>query len=275
MFRVNVSSVRVPSVALALLACPILACGKIYTQERPRAGFDETTRSENSPGVAVDAPRPSTGEIPGETPPEPEPEAGGDCRPPPLVLESVGGEQAGVIASFCISGRGCARCIDGNLPPTESFTVAHSGDELTVGMPGARVTANPRCTPACEFAASAWPAVCFEGQLLPSFMLGAPHYTPVQRTVIAQDQPWALTAPPGLYFVQVGGGEFVAEDGLRGGAEGMFGLLVDPVRERAIVDSAPFYAACLASPSSDGGSDLAGGDAGDIEADGGVASDGG
>lgn len=175
-----------------------------------------------------------------------------------------------MIASFCISGRGCARCIDGILPPIESFTVAHPGDELTIAMPGARVTANPRCVPACEFAASAWPAICFEGQLLPSYTLGAPYYTAAQRTVIAQDQPWALTAAPGLYFVQVGGGEFVAPGGLSGEAGGMFGLLVDPGRERAVVDSAPFYAACLASPSSDGGSDSGG-----VEADGGLASDGG
>jgi hypothetical protein len=177
-----------------------------------------------------------------------------------------------MVASFCVSNSrlGCGVCVDGRLLPNERFTVAHPGDELTLDMPGARLMPNPRCTPACSLEAMITPAICFEGRLLPADSLGGGSDGLAQRTVIAQDQPWELTVAPGLYFVRVAGGEFVAADGWSGEAGGMFGLLVDAERERAVVDGAPFYAECMGKPQSDGGSDSRG-----TEIDGGVTSGGG
>jgi hypothetical protein len=184
------------------------------------------------------------------------------------VLESAGGEQAGVVASYCISNTrlGCGVCVDGILLPNESFTVAHPGDELTIAMPEARLTANPRCTPACSLAATITPAQCYQGRLSPPSFSGADDA--VQSTLIVEDEPWALTVAPGLYFLQVTGGEYVAADGWSGDANGTFGLLVDPEGERGVVDGAPFYAACRASYSADAGSD-----SGVAEPDGGLTSE--
>jgi hypothetical protein len=136
-------------------------------------------------------------------------------------------------------------------------------------MPGARLTANPRCTPACSLEVVIAQATCFEGYLLPEYRLGGSEGV-AQRTVIAQDQPWTLAVAPGLYFLTVSGGEFSAPDGLSGEASGTFGLHVDPDRERTKLDAASFYTECRARSTRDAGGDVVG-----IDADGGAAADGG
>jgi len=163
----------------------------------------------------------------------------------------------------------CGVCVDKIWRPSEAFTVAHPGDELTIAMPGARLVAHPRCTPACSLEVVITPAVCFQGSLLPKYKVDG-LYVDAQRTVIAQDQPWTLTAAPGLYFLTVNGGEFSTPRGHKGEPSGTFGLLVDPDRLRTIADAASSGADCRASSTPDAGADAAASDA-----DGGAASDGG
>jgi len=263
---------RVSLTAVTLLACPVLACGKIQgSVDRQVQGVEEPSSTEDAPQQAAPAPPRVESQPPGETPVEPVREGSCSEPPPPLVLQSAGGEQAGVIGSYCVDNLslGCGVCVDKVWLPSRSFTVAHPGDELTIAMPGARLSTNPRCTPACSLEVVITSTACFQGQVLPKNKVDGV-YADAQRTVIAQDQPWTLTAAPGLYFVTVNGGEFSTPEGLSGGPSGIFGLLVDPDRERTIVDAATFYADCRASSLPDAGSDAAG-----IDADGGVASDGG
>jgi hypothetical protein len=263
---------RVAPTVVTLIACPVLGCGKFQDPADAQApGPDEIMRTENDPQEADSVPRGASDTTPDDMPVSPVGEAAScSASPPPLVLQSTGGEQAGIIGSFCIDNAqlGCGSCVDRRLPHIESFTVAHPGDELRIAMPDARLVANPRCNPACSLEAVITVATCFEGDLLSAYSLGDSEGV-AQRTVFAQDQAWTLAVSPGLYFLTVSGGEFSASDGWRGDASGTFGLLVDRDRERTSVGAARFYAECLARSIPDAGGDLVG-----IDADAGVASEG-
>lgn len=254
---------------VTLIACPALGCGTFQASgdaQGPGSGTeDDAPEAASAPGEGGD-------EAPGSMPVGAAREVlGCSASPPPLVLQSAGGEQVGVIGSFCIDNAqlGCGICADGTLPHVESFTLAHPGDALRIAMPGARLMASPRCNPPCSLEAVVTLATCFQGQLLPEYSLGESEGV-AQRTVFAQDQPWTLAVSPGLYFLTVSGGVFSADDGWRGEATGTFGLLVDEHRERASVSAASFYAECRASSIPDAGGALVA-----IDAGAGVASDGG
>jgi hypothetical protein len=264
--------VRAPLIAITLLACPVLGCGKIQApDDLEPPGSDQVTSSEINQREEVAPSSPPGEPIAAGAPVEPGASVGCNSSPPPLVLQGAGGEQTGAIGSFCIGNAqlGCGLCVDRALPRNESVTLAHPGDELTISMPGARLMTNPRCTPACSLEVVITPAICFEGHLWPADILGG-YEGVAQRTVVAEDEPWALAVPPGLYFAKVAGGEFAAPDGWSGEASGTFALLVDAQRERASLNADAFYAECLASNQPDAGSDAVG-----IGSDAGAASDGG
>jgi hypothetical protein len=267
--------VRVPLIILTLLACPAFACGKIQAPaDRDARGPDELTAVEAPAREVAAAPSVIVGETSAD--PAAESQATGTCvaSPPPLVLQSAGGEQAGAISSYCIDNAqlGCGLCADRLLRRSETFTVTHPGDELTVAMPGARFTTSPRCVPACSLEALIAPAICFRGQLAPPGARFGGSELVSQRTLISQDTPWTLAVPPGLYFITIVGGDFATTDGWTGGASGMFGLLVDPERDRGSVNADTLDAECPKSSSADAGIDAGGVDSGGVDADGGVTS---
>lgn len=94
---------RVALTAVTLLACPVLACGKIHAPADVQVqGADETTITEQAPQQAAPAPPGVESEPAGDLPVEPAREGSCSEAPPPLVLRGAGGEQEGVIGSYCV-----------------------------------------------------------------------------------------------------------------------------------------------------------------------------
>jgi hypothetical protein len=162
-------------------------------------------------------------------------------EPPSFTLTSLAGEQVGVNGSYCggpadpSCGFGCA---DRGAFPAQ-YTVVHPGDELTISMPDGKLVPGPNCDPACP----------------PSYRLQAicPRRAEVDAAFV-EDEPLRIEVPQGIYTM-IADSHLEGDEGWIGGASGIFGLIVDAERERAIVAAGAVSSACAAP--SDAGADAA------------------
>lgn len=142
--------------------------------------------------------------------------------PPAIVLSTTAGDQAGEQLSFCTDDpqRGCGICVDTTRIDVKRFTVVHTGDTVSLGMPdGTLITPGPdRCQPACP-------------PRLTIVTLCAKEV--VQSQTLTEDEAWTIDLAPGAY--EIGVGTSFEAPSLTGSTSNSFGLIVDDTRERGIV----------------------------------------
>jgi hypothetical protein len=154
-----------------------------------------------------------------------------ELTPPAIVLGSSAGDQTGAQSSFCTKEvqRGCGVCADYASRVPKQFTIVHSGDSVTFGMPdGTLVTPGPdQCQPACP------PQVAIKS-------LCSNH---TNERAFTEDEAWIVDLTPGVYQLDVGA-MFEADD-LSGQTADTFGLIVDDARARGIVEAAAPGTTCV------------------------------
>jgi hypothetical protein len=167
----------------------------------------------------------------------PEPEAGPELRPPPIVLANKAGRQEAVQGSYCItkvsaSGEGEGVCADSSFQPPEELSVVRPQAKIAIALTGATVDEAPEgCSPACPSTVTVYPLGCGPDRAVAGFALSG------AKTA------WTVDLEPGAYELAVFA-YFKAEDGSTGDTSGVVGLLVDPNRESAIVPIDATLAVC-------------------------------
>lgn len=155
--------------------------------------------------------------------------------PPAIVLSASAGDQTGGQQNFCTYDKeiDCGYCVDSAAVPAKHFTVVHSGDTITIGMPDGALT-NPgpeTCQPEC-----------------PPHVLVFPHCAHDYETrLLTEDEAWTVDLAPGAYDIVVGA-SFEA-GALSGRTSQSFGLLVDDNHERAIIEAGSPGTTCPADGS--------------------------
>jgi hypothetical protein len=153
-----------------------------------------------------------------------------DFEPPAVYMNSLGGKQEGVNGSYCTDrvDLGCGICLDRETELRE-LTVVYPGDEITFTMPLGTLVASESCVPACP------PSI--------SLPAGTCYFPVVDERLVEEDRSWAVDLDPGVYTIWLGT-HFQGIDGLDGQASYLFGLLVDPFREREVIAAGSVDAGC-------------------------------
>lgn len=163
------------------------------------------------------------------------PDAGAPCMldeltPPAIVLAASAGDQSGAQGSFCSNDdrRGCGVCADSVRLTAKHFTVVHSGDQVTLGMPeGTLVTPGPdQCQPACP----------------PQMVIMSLCDNQSVVRDVTEDEAWTIDLSPGVYQLEVSSSFSAGE--LHGQTDDTFGLIVDDARERGIVEAGATGTSC-------------------------------
>jgi hypothetical protein len=231
----------------ALVVVPVvIACGGRDIFPAEQATTPPSSVEQDTPIVATPPSRANT-DVPANTVGPPvDRDALCAAGPPPVMLYTPIGSQAGVLGSTCTGNEvlGCGSCDDRIFRYDKPFLLLHPGDNLRIDMPGAQVMGSDLCMPACPPSARVHLALCEADTLVVGTNGEA-----AQRVLFQQDEPWVLDVQPGVYFLFVTT-HFASPDGWSGQTNGLFGLIVDPSRERTLVNQAP---SCGAAPSADAG----------------------
>ena len=154
-----------------------------------------------------------------------------------MTLETLAGQQIGVNGSYCVEhlASGCGHCADRGVMPAQ-FTIVHPGDNVVFSMPTGTLVAGKRCNPACPPVVEIQPAACSG--------------TANSQHLIEEDQVWTVDLLPGTYTLWLNS-SFEGPNGLTGGLYAGFGLIVDAIQPRAIVDAASVSLVCDAGMNAD------------------------
>jgi hypothetical protein len=231
---------RVPGcaswIAVALL---VAACeGEKRHEDTPQsasAGQAQRQDTARTPKQGdAQAPEPGDAQAPEQTPESVRPR--GNCtptEPPTFTLTSLAGEQVGANGSYCggpadpSCGFGCAD----RAYAAVQFTIVHPGDELTISMPAGKLVPGPHCNPECP----------------PTWRLQAicPRRAEVDAAFV-EDVAFRVEVSAGLYTL-IADSHLEGDEGWAGSSSGVFGLIVDADRDRAIVPADSVSTACASA----------------------------
>lgn len=147
-------------------------------------------------------------------------------KPPPIVLEGRAGRQTGVLVRYSVETDSGGYGGETASTRPAKLTVARPRERLSLAMAGVGPT--QRVVLVRE--------------------LGC-RYRALSSTVLPQDREhWTAPGRPGAYELEVAVPRFEPDEGGTGSATVVFGLLVDPSREPALIPATQGLFACPPEP---------------------------
>jgi hypothetical protein len=166
----------------------------------------------------------STQSAPGGEPPANA--AGAPSEPPPIVLASRAGRQTGVLLRYSVETDGGGYGGETASTRPAKVTVARPGENVSITMLG--IAPTERVVLVRE--------------------LGCRHRA-LSSLVLPDDREhWTTPSRPGAYELEVAVPHFEPAEGGTGSASALFGLLVAPTREPAVIAAARDLFVCSPAP---------------------------
>jgi hypothetical protein len=168
------------------------------------SGWTDYGRSAQPPGARAGAPPPA--------PPE----------PPPIVLVARAGRQTGALLRYSVESDSSGYGGETASAAPSRVTVVRPREELSISMPAAGPTQ----------------------RLVVVRQLGCRDRAVFSVLLDRRESAWRPDLPRGAYELEVTVLDFEPPGGGKGTATALFGVLVDPARERAVIRATPDVFVC-------------------------------